>query len=300
MKKRLALLAGLIAASFGLAAAAAPPSAEDKAREWGPIIPGAHFHHMHLNVVDREAAIAFYTSHFDARRAKWDGQDAVWTQRSWFLFNEVKTPPPTNAGTAINHFGWGAPDARAEFERQKGLRTTFQTEIRDISTGLGGKAGQFFFMYVKGPNGETIELNTDPDNNFGHIHMDSADPLGANAWYRNMFGAVDAPPYFPDLVTMVGAGRTSRQFLDNINIIINGRTNGPPIRSTKGAIVDHIGISVPNLDKAMAAVRAHKVTVLEEPSPGPGKHDRHAFIEGPDKIVIELVEDHTPHPPVTD
>jgi catechol 2,3-dioxygenase-like lactoylglutathione lyase family enzyme len=277
-----------------------PPSAQDKARTFGPIIKGAHFHHLHLNVTDRQASIAFYVSHFKAVRTRFAGQDAVWTQRSYILFDQVPSRAPPAAGSAINHFGWGAPDAQAEFRRQKALGTPFITEIRDISESLGGRPGQFYFMYVRAPDGEQIELNTDPDDNFGHIHMDSADPLAAGAWYRNLFGFTDAPPYFPQLVAQTGSGRISRQFFDNVNVIINPARAGETIKPTRGNVVDHIGVSVPNLAAAMAAVRAHRIEVLDEPADGPCKPCRHAFIEGPDKIAIELIEDHSPHPPITD
>lgn len=279
-----------------------PPTAAQIVRKWGPIIPGAHFHHVHMNVKNREAALAFYTAHFDAKRVKFDGaQDALWTQRSWILFDEVATPPSAQPGTAIDHFGWGAPDAQAEFQRQKALGANFQTEIRDISVSLGGKTGQFFFMYQRGPNGELIEINTDPDDNFGHIHMASADPVAAGYWYRNMFGAVDAPPYFDTMVIPTNVARTTRIYFDNINMIIIPARDPAALRSTRGSVTNHIGVSVPNLDAAMLAVRAHGIKVLEEPSVGgPGKLDRHAFIEGPDKMAIELLEDHTGHPPITD
>jgi hypothetical protein len=42
--------------------------------------PLAHFHHVHINAMDPEASIRFYTSHFNAERAKLGGTiDAVWS-----------------------------------------------------------------------------------------------------------------------------------------------------------------------------------------------------------------------------
>src|SRR5262245_51191890 len=52
--------------------------------------PEAHFHHLHLNTLDTKAAIDFYTSKFDCEKAKFAGlMDAVWSQKSWMLFNKV-------------------------------------------------------------------------------------------------------------------------------------------------------------------------------------------------------------------
>lgn len=277
----------------------APPSAQDLAKAVGPIVAGAHFHHVHLNVKDRAAELAFYPRHFKARVARFaDTEDAIWTQRSWILFNLVGTDPEPQAGTAISHFGFGAPDAKAEFARQQKLGATFMTELTDISRGLGGEPEQFQFMYVRGPGGEQIEINTDPDSNFGHVHLSSADPLATGAWYRNMFGFTEAPPYFPHLVVQTGSGRTSRQFFDNVNFIVAAARPDATFRSSANSIVDHIAVSVPNLDAALAAVRTRRVPVVRDAASGPKNAFRHAFIEGPDKILIELIEDKSTSPPL--
>ncbi len=49
-----------------------------------------HFHHAHLNSTDPEAAIDFYTTHLSGEKAAFGGTEAVWTQKSWLLFNKVK------------------------------------------------------------------------------------------------------------------------------------------------------------------------------------------------------------------
>src|SRR5262245_46592190 len=71
-----------------------------------PAPPLAHFHHLHLNTLDPAAAVNFYTSRFDCEKASFLGKDAVWAQRSWLLFNKVKSAPPAGLTSAIWHFGW--------------------------------------------------------------------------------------------------------------------------------------------------------------------------------------------------
>lgn len=45
---------------------------------WVAAFTLAEFHHVTLNVTDPEAAIQFYTSRFDCKRAKFEGrEDAV-------------------------------------------------------------------------------------------------------------------------------------------------------------------------------------------------------------------------------
>ena len=281
---------------------APPPSDQDLIEAWRPIIKGARLHHVHLNVTDRKEAIAFYLKHVDVIATKFAGtEDAVWAQRSWILFNEVKERPAPSAGTGINHMGWGAPEPRAEFERQKALGATFDPEIRDIGVGLGGPAAKdFSFMYIIGPNGEIIELNTDEDDNFGHIHFYSRTPFTTSDWYGNMFGLTDSDPVFPGYAAHYGMGdRMSRRHFGNVNTIFSLERSGAEIKPTTGTVIDHIGISVPNLDAAMAAIKPYNVTILAQPATG-GPGWRHAFIEGPDRVAIELIEDHTPQPKITD
>lgn len=296
--------AGLAIAALmlGACAAAPPPSDQDQIEAWRPIIKGAQLHHVHLNVTDRKAAIAYYLKHVDARAEKFAGaEDAVWVQRSWLLFTEVKERPAPSEGTAINHMGWGAPDAHAEFARQKALGATFDTEIKDIGVGLGGpSAKDFSFMYIIGPNGEIIELNTDEDDNFGHIHFYSRQPQTASAWWGNMFGLTESNPVFPGYAAPFGmADRMSRRHFGNVNTIFSTERGEAEIKPTTGTVIDHVGISVPNLDAALAAIKPYNITILAPPAAG-GPGWRHAFIEGPDRISIELIEDHTTKPQITD
>jgi catechol 2,3-dioxygenase-like lactoylglutathione lyase family enzyme len=60
--------------------------------------------------------------------------------------------------------------------------------------------------------------------------------------------------------------------------------------STAGHVVDHIGISVENLDDAMAKLKAAGVTVLNEARSAAGGKIKFSFIEGPDKMKIEVIE----------
>ncbi|HOZ27214.1 MAG TPA: VOC family protein [Hyphomonadaceae bacterium] len=286
---------------LGACASPVPPSDQDLIEAWRPIIKGARLHHVHLNVTDRKEAIAYYLKHVDARAETFAGEDAIWVQRSWILFNEVKEKPAPSAGTGINHIGWGAPDPRAEFERQKALGATFDPEITDIGVGLGGPTKKAFsFMYLIGPNGEIIELNTDEDDNFGHIHFYNRQPHTASDWYGNMFGLAESNPVFPGQAAHYGIGdRMSRRHFGNVNTIFSLERGEAEIKPTTGTVIDHIGISVPNLDAAMAAIKPYNVTILAQPATG-GPGWRHAFIEGPDRVAIELIQDHTPQPKITD
>jgi hypothetical protein len=63
---------------------------------------------------------------------------------------------------------------------------------------------------------------------------------------------------------------------------------GAPAISTRGHLMDHIALSVADLDAWIAKLRAEKVAFLEQPYPIGGL--RAVMIEGPSKEAIELIE----------
>jgi catechol 2,3-dioxygenase-like lactoylglutathione lyase family enzyme len=266
----------------------------------------AHFHHVHLNTQDPQHAIAFYTSKFEARRARFAGlQDAVWTGDSWILFTKVNAPPPASLISPIWHFGWGAPDMKAEYERQLASGTKFFAPLTPLST-------SFFFAYVESPEHALIELNTAATNHFGHVHLFSADPVGAGDWYMKHFGltrrgtgvASREPRFRGDLQI----GPSVSLMADHVNLIIypveyskkqyagDWQQGQTALVSSRGRIVDHIGFSVADLDATLDELRDAGVTITSAPRVLADGKIRFAFIEGPDRIAIELIEDHTGTP----
>jgi catechol 2,3-dioxygenase-like lactoylglutathione lyase family enzyme len=270
----------------------------------------AHFHHLHLNTLDPKGAIDFYTSKFDCEKAKFAGTlDAVWAQKSWLLFNKVEKAPPWELTSAIWHFGWGAEDMKATYEKQVAAGTKFFTQLTDISDigGNTGATGLFYYAYVESPDKGLIELNTAGHHRFGHLHLFSADPVAAGEWYMKYFGAKRrgnrAPSREPRFYREYQIGPSMSLDMDNVNIIIfpveytkkaypehwKGKTE---LESTKGRVVDHVGFSVANLPEALEKLRKDGVKVTDEIRSVAGGKIKFAFIEGPDKIRIELIEGH--------
>ncbi|HEX9005131.1 MAG TPA: VOC family protein, partial [Blastocatellia bacterium] len=64
------------------------------------------------------------------------------------------------------------------------------------------------------------------------------------------------------------------------------------LESTKGHVVDHIGFSFDNLTEALEKMRKDGVKVTDEIKSIANGKIKYAFVEGPDKIRIELVEGH--------
>ena len=261
----------------------------------------AHFHHLHLNTLDPAAAIDFYTSKFDCEKARFAGLlNGVWAQKSWLLFSKVSEPPPWELTSAIWHFGWGAEDMKATYQKQLDMGTKFFTPITQLSA-------NFYYAYVESPDRALIELNTANHHHFGHLHLFSEDPVSAGEWYMKHFGATrrgsaTAPPSRePRFRNGFQIGPSMSLMMDNVNIIIypiqyskqaypdhwKGKTEMSP---TKGRVVDHVGFSFDNLAEAVERMRKDGVKVTDEIR-AIGKI-KFAFIEGPDKIRIELVEGH--------
>jgi len=264
-------------------------------------MPVAHFHHLHLNTPDPKAAIDFYTSKFDCEKARFAGvMDGVWAQKSWLLFTKVNSPPPWELTSAIWHFGWGAEDMKATYQKQLDMKTRFFTPITELGT-------NFFYAYVESPDHGLIELNTANHHNFGHLHLLSEDPVSAGEWYMKYFGATrrgnptTPPSREPRLRNGIQVGPSMSLMLDNVNIIIypiqysrqvyadhwKGKTEMSP---TKGRVVDHVGFSFDNLAASLEKMRKDGVKVTDEIKSAAGGKIKYAFIEGPDKIRIELVE----------
>ena len=306
----------------GGAPATTPPPAGGRAALPPPppidaLIKGAHWHDITINTTDPAKAIAFYTRQFKARPATWNGQPAVWAQKSWLLFNKVSKPASTAFNTAIWHIGWGAPDPKAAYAHQVSLGASFAQPITDISTGLRGfRPDQFYYMYVATPEHTMVELNTAATDNFDHIHMFSLDPVSAGDWYMKTFGVrgrlstpqTNREPVYSISVEHIQVGPSSSINFDNVNMIIypveyatksyaSDWTNVKAMQTTRGQAFDHIGVSVPDVDLAVKLLRGQGTKIVSGVRKVNDKL-KVAWIEGPDHIAIELLQDETDHPPL--
>jgi catechol 2,3-dioxygenase-like lactoylglutathione lyase family enzyme len=268
----------------------------------------AHFHHVHLNTTDPAKAIDFYTSRFDCEKAKFGGvMDAVKAQNVWLLFTKAPEAPPWELVSPIWHIGWGAEDMKSAYRKQLDMGTKFYTPITDISE-LTRTPG-FYYAYVDGPDHALIELNTAQHHHFGHLHLFSEDPVGTGEFYEKYFGAKRRNPQQPvsrepRFYKDFQVGPSMSLMSDQVNIIIfparharqtnpdqwKGRTGFAP---TKGRSIDHIGFSVDDLPETLDRMRKDGIKVTDEMKTILGGKLKYAFIEGPDQIRIEVVEDHT-------
>src|SRR5262245_663166 len=261
----------------------------------------SHFHHLHLNGTDPQSAIKFYTSKFDCEQARLGGAiDAVWAQKSWILINKVQSPPPWQLTSAIWHFGWGAEDMQATYQKQLDSGTRFFTPITQL-------APQFYYAYVEGPDHALIELNTASHHHFGHLHLFSEDPIAAAEWYMKYVGATPRgtwpPSREPRFRKDIQIGPSASLMVDDVNLIIYpiqySRTaykdhwkDQTAMSPTEGRVVDHVAFSFDDLEDTLATMQKEGLRIIQTVRPAEKGKLKSAFIEGPDRIKIELVQGH--------
>lgn len=186
------------------------------------MLPTPRFHHLHLNVVDPAAQIAWYTRQFPSTSGgEWGGHAALYSPNDvMILFNKVDRPPPTRPQSAIWHFGWHVTDTRAALaayrERPEvkllplyttdeggsvfvssdtwpslpgslGLTRAQIAEARANNVRPTGGGG---FAYMEGPEAMLVEFAGDyPAERFNHVHLWQEDPFCALIWYQKHLNA---------------------------------------------------------------------------------------------------------------
>ena len=193
-------------------------------------LPAPGFHHIHLNSVDPDAAIAFYTKQFPTTsKTSWGGLPALASPNDvLILFTTVATAPATSPQTAIWHFGWHVTDSRASRDTYAGRPDVKLLPLHtgdaggsvfvssDTWPGTGGVLGLTKpqiaeakakgvqptrvggFGYLEGPDDALVEYaGHHPAERFNHVHFFQEDPYCAQLWYQKH---LNAPVY---------AGRTA-------------------------------------------------------------------------------------------
>jgi len=184
-------------------------------------LPAPGFHHLHLNSMNPDAAMAFYAKEFPSTsKSTWGGLPALKSPNNVLvLFTKVDQPPATQPQTAVWHFGWHVTNERATMARLRAdgvtllpLYTTDEGGTVNINSdtwpGSGGvlgltkagieearkntvkPAGGAGFAYIRGPDDALIEVQGDmPAERFNHVHMYHEDPFCSALWYQKHLNA---------------------------------------------------------------------------------------------------------------
>ncbi len=194
------------------------------------MLPTPGFHHIHLNSLDPQRAIDFYTRQFPTTaKSQWGGFAALRSPNDVLvLFTKVDTPPSSEPQSAIWHFGWHVTDARHSLETYKRrpeieLLPLYTTEeggsvliSGDTWPSIGNvlglnkaqiaeakakgvqPAGGGGFAYMRGPDAALVEYaGNHPAERFNHVHLYQEDPIAALEWYQKHLNAPLRPGYAP-------------------------------------------------------------------------------------------------------
>ena len=122
-----------------------------------------------------------------------------------------------------------------------------------------------------------------------HVHIRSADPHASAAWYVEHFGAkvLSAREVMPGTITVsMDAGGPVRL---NISSKPDGSSNERAAAELNKLGLEHFGFDVDDIDGDMARFEAAGVRIILPITEVPGG-TRLAYIEGPDDVLIELVQ----------
>jgi catechol 2,3-dioxygenase-like lactoylglutathione lyase family enzyme len=125
------------------------------------------------------------------------------------------------------------------------------------------------------------------DYSYDHLHLASADAFGTAQWFADNFGAVVTSPWTePNGVQHVMVN------LNGVDIFVKSRAEKPTVESNSRRAygLEHFSILSSDIDAAVAALKANGVTFVADISATPLPGVRHAFLSGPDDILIELME----------
>jgi catechol 2,3-dioxygenase-like lactoylglutathione lyase family enzyme len=278
MRNRARIVSAIVAPL--LAATAQHPAAAQAT------LPAPGFHHLHLNSVDPDAAIAFYVRQFpDSAKTIWGGMPALKAKTNvLILFDKVVTPPPADAeATAVWHFGWNVTDVRQKLEFYKShpevklspMYTTVDGEIVYINSDTivgtkvqieeakakGGKPnGGPGVMYIAGPDGALIEnVGNMPGQveRFNHVHLYQEEPFCAQLWYQKHLNAAVAPALVQNPPRTEADCKVSRGEKTFPALIKGGMYRTP----ASGVMFDDVAIIWPvsQLERPLASTRGHLV-----------------------------------------
>lgn len=122
-----------------------------------------------------------------------------------------------------------------------------------------------------------------------HVHIRSADPQASAAWYEEYFGAkaLSAREVMPGTITIsMDAGGPVRL---NISSKPEGTPDEPAVAELNRLGLEHFGFVVDDIDADMARMAAAGIRVVLPITEVPGG-GRLSYIEGPDNVLIELVQ----------
>ena len=248
---------------------------------------GVFFHHVHFNTTDPSADLAFYEKHFNAMSVDFCTKPGgaptkvSQTERGYFLYTKVATPPDPTLNSYLEHVGWCHPDPVSELQRQAMLGAPlWKSDARGQceTAAAGTRPCNDYWFYMQAPSGAKVEIAMGPGPatmGFGHVHVIMGEDL---AWYEKVSGG----KYKDTAIDMV-----------NITDVLEDEMYlaGEMVTDTRGKPIDHIAFSTTNLTAERDRIKAAGVEIAEDISFKPEYGFKSFFVKSAKGIWLEMVED---------
>lgn len=222
----------------------------------------ARFHHLHLSAYEPRGTADFYGRLFEARaiqRGVFWGIEGLRGRSAYLLVTAPSEPGMRDEDTALWHFGWGrvslGESYREHYLHEVNWRPPYASLEREF-----------------------------------HLHLRSARPRAAAAWYGDVLGAevelagTAAPPAGTDRIDAIVR-------FGSVVLAVHAvapATAFPPSRG-RGRM-DHLAFVVRDLEAALRAAGDGRPAAIE-PLPLPDT-DRlpSIFVQAPDGVAVELLK----------
>jgi catechol 2,3-dioxygenase-like lactoylglutathione lyase family enzyme len=236
--------------------------------------------------------------------------NAVLVDRSFILFTKVDEPAPWKLISGIYHIGWGGIDGPSEFDWRSKKGVEWETPLSTL--------GNNYYMYAYGPDKEVIEVWTGfQHERFGHVHLFSDDVAEATAWYvqnLNVNGPGRVPPKPPaapkdfkadpdnpmEVFRYLWSSQVTTVNDVTINIFakpsedtVNWWAYDPidELVPSDGRSIDHIAFSYRDIEPVFERMKANGVEIVDPIKERKEYGMKSFFVRGPDKVLIEIVEE---------
>lgn len=231
------------------------------------------FHHVHLHVPDRDAATEWYLTHFGGKR----GHTTPLSNNIYYgalhlsIRGGYESLPPSS-GSALDHIAFSVSSAA-------------ESEDRLLAAGASEFAGHryntetFNSEFIVDPWGTTVELVDALDcEGFHHAHLVGPDPLTTSSWYANTTGG--------QATKLAQDKRIYSIRYKDVTLLFSESDGELAPSEGEGRVLNHMGWWMDDLERVADALRRRGVTFTVEPR---GGETRIAFIEGPERVQVELV-----------
>lgn len=227
------------------------------------------FHHVHLRVADRSAAIQWYLDTFGGETDHVGDLQSVRYDDVHILFLPAKDDTPSNEGSTLDHLGFSFKNLDETMERFRDAGVEIVQEIKNI--------GPIKYAFVRDPWGTRIEVLQDPTRyGFHHIHLHTPAPQVMLRYLSDNFGS--EPTRYFGLIPAIRYG----------DVWLLAQQVDLRKAPTKGRSVDHLGWLCDDLDATIEEFASRGVEMDTKPEAFSG--GRYCFLTGPDGLRFELVE----------